>query len=726
MKIIFRSTFIFVIFFIFFIAYLSLVGIKTDKFNDQVKNKLNTINKYLDIELNEISIKLNPIKLKIHAKTLGSRIISNNQVLEIESIKSDISLISLLKDQFIIQNLLISTKLIEIKNLISFSKNFYNSPKFLIFEKLVKTKGSLIANLKIEFDENGNVKDNYSAEGYVNNTQLNFLDDFEIDKLNFGFNIEKKEFKLEDIKFSLYEVDFVSKKIDIKKNDEEYFIKGVLSNSIAELSSRNLELLNLFSNLEINKIRFSSSNKFSFNLGKSLKIKKKYLQSNLQFEEIRLPNNFNLNNIFPEINDEILIKNNDVKIKLERNNLEIDGNGKVLLQKNEDSISYKILMKDELIKFNGSVEIGKNPFIINLLNYQKNQNTITKISFKGLKNLKDRWFLEYIKLVESENKIIAKNINLNNDLKIKHLDLIQADYLDGQGQKNILNLSRDKKIYTLSGDIFNADRLIENILMSDEEKIFLNDNFELILDIDKVRLDNEFNLKNLSGNLKFKKRKVFEANLTGYFSSQKKVKFTIKTNDNESITTFFIDYAKPIVKRYKFIKGFDGGILDFFSTKKGDISNSTLKIYDFNLKELPTLTKLLTLASLQGIADILSGEGIRFDEFEMNFQKKNKLMTIKEVYAIGPAISILMDGYVEKDKLISLRGTLVPATTINKVIGSIPVVGKILVGKKTGEGVFGVSFKIKGPPKKLETTVNPIKTLTPRFITRTLEKIKKN
>ena len=141
---------------------------------------------------------------------------------------------------------------------------------------------------------------------------------------------------------------------------------------------------------------------------------------------------------------------------------------------------------------------------------------------------------------------------------------------------------------------------------------------------------------------------------------------------------------------------------------------------------MPTLTKLLTLASLQGIADILSGEGIRFDEFEMNFQKQNKLMTIKEVYAIGPAISILMDGYVEKDKLISLRGTLVPATTINKVIGSIPVVGKILVGKKTGEGVFGVSFKIKGPPKKLETTVNPIKTLTPRFITRTLEKIKKN
>ena len=100
--------------------------------------------------------------------------------------------------------------------------------------------------------------------------------------------------------------------------------------------------------------------------------------------------------------------------------------------------------------------------------------------------------------------------------------------------------------------------------------------------------------------------------------------------------------------------------------KKKTISN--LKIYNFKLKELPILTKLLTLASLQGIADILSGEGIAFDELEMNFENQNKLMTIKEMYAIGPAISILMEGYVE-NKLISLRGSLVPATTINKAIG---------------------------------------------------------
>ena len=137
------------------------------------------------------------------------------------------------------------------------------------------------------------------------------------------------------------------------------------------------------------------------------------------------------------------------------------------------------------------------------------------------------------------------------------------------------------------------------------------------------------------------------------------------------------------------------------------------------------MTKILTLASLQGAADLLTGEGIRFNNLEMDFKTEGKLITIEEMYAIGPAISILMSGYVEKNKIISLRGTLVPATTLNKVIGSLPLIGNILVGKKVGEGIFGVSFKIKGPPKELKTTVNPIKTLTPRFITRTIEKAKK-
>ncbi len=724
LKIILILTFIIVA----FIGYFSLVGIKTNKFNTQIKNELTKINQDFDIKLNQVNLKLNPAELKINVKILGSKIIYKRKVLETESVKTEISLISFFKSKFIIQSLDISTKPLDIKDLISFAKTIYYSPELIIFEKLSSIKGFLIADIKIYFDDNGNIKDNYYAKGYIKDTKLNLLKKFTLDQLNFIFRIEKNNFEFQDIEFSLNNVDFVSKKINLKKIEQGYLLKGFLNNKVVELNKKNLTLFNenFLPNLIIEKITFSSKNQFSLNLDKNFRLKKKYLSSDIDIEKFQITNNFKLKNIFPEINNEIIIKNNNVKIEYNKNKFTIEGKGEIYLQENKDYIDYKIEKKDQLINFNGLVKLNKDPFNISFLNFKKDQNFETRIKFSGYRDATKQFFLNTIKLDENENMILANGIQLSSKLKIKNVDSISVNYIDIQDQKNIFNIKKTNKKYILKGDSFNGENLIENILFSDKKKNFFDEDFELILNIKNVNLDQEFNLNNLSGNLIFKKQKLVEGSLEGNFYEDKKMNFSVRTNNSKTITTLFLDFAEPIVKKYKFIKGFDGGILDFYSIKDANVSNSTLKIYDFKLKELPTLTKLLTLASLQGIADILSGEGIRFDEFEMKFENKNKLMSIKEIFAIGPAISVLMNGYVEKGKLISLRGTLVPATTINKAIGTIPVLGKILVGSKTGEGVFGVSFKIKGPPKKLETTVNPIKTLTPRFITRTLEKIKKN
>ena len=132
------------------------------------------------------------------------------------------------------------------------------------------------------------------------------------------------------------------------------------------------------------------------------------------------------------------------------------------------------------------------------------------------------------------------------------------------------------------------------------------------------------------------------------------------------------------------------------------------------------------MADFHGLTDALKGEGISFDTLVIKFTSDSNIMNIQEIFMIGPSISILIDGYVEqKSGLISLRGTLVPAKTLNTLLSKIPVVGHILIGKKDGEGLFGVSFKMKGLPNNIKTTVNPVKTLTPRFITRALETLKR-
>ena len=109
----------------------------------------------------------------------------------------------------------------------------------------------------------------------------------------------------------------------------------------------------------------------------------------------------------------------------------------------------------------------------------------------------------------------------------------------------------------------------------------------------------------------------------------------------------------------------------------------------------------------------------------MYYKTLNKeLLKLNEILALGPSMSVLMEGYQDKNGLTSLRGTLVPAKTLNKMISKIPVIGKIVIPKEVGEGMFGVSFKLKGPKGKIKTSINPIRTITPRFIQKIVDRNK--
>jgi len=138
------------------------------------------------------------------------------------------------------------------------------------------------------------------------------------------------------------------------------------------------------------------------------------------------------------------------------------------------------------------------------------------------------------------------------------------------------------------------------------------------------------------------------------------------------------------------------------------------------------MVKLLSLADLGGLADLAEGEGLSFDVLEIKMEKNKNILKLTEILALGPSVSVLMEGYQDQSGLTSLRGTLIPAKTLNKMISKIPLLGKIIIPKEVGEGLFGISFKMKGPPGRIKTTINPIKTLTPRFIQKILDRNKKS
>jgi hypothetical protein len=709
------------------VIYLSTIGIKTHKFNNQITSKVREINSNLDLKLNQVNIKLNPLSFTVNLKTLGTDLSYQDNIIQLENLKSQISLKSIFKNEFAISELAISTKSISLNDLIILVKEVKNYQPLYIANEIIDN-GYIVADLKFEFNEIGNIKDNFIIKGLVNNAELT-LSNKKVTKLNFIFQANNKELNLEDLTFLLNNKSLNIPKLNAKKNDDNFLVTGSVKNKDLNFEKNDIKkfLDNALMNKNLNNLSFNSESNFKFNIDNNLKIKNLDIQASVNVNKLDIDNFLGDNSILPNIKKNLVFENQQIKINYNKSKIEITGSGNILIQNNLDVINYQITNIQDNYLFNLDFGIEDNPLILNFINFEKDVESSLSLKLKGALK-KDKLEFDHIILTEDKNIISIENLQLSKDFKIEELETINLNFKDKSKLKNELKLKKDKNAYVISGASFNADHLITELLKSNEDnkKKFFNKNFEIKINVEKVYLDANNKIDNLKGKIILSNNEVINLNLESDFSSNKKITFTIRDNNGEKITTLFSDEAKPLVDRYKFIKGFTEGKLDFYSTKKNNESKSNLKIYDFKLKELPALTKILSLASLQGIADLLSGEGIRFSEFEMNFDNKADLMTINEIYAIGPAISILMEGYVEKDNLVSLRGTLVPATTINKTIGSIPLIGNILVGQKVGEGVFGVSFKIKGPPKDLETTVNPIKTLTPRFITRTLEKIKKN
>ena len=580
---------------------------------------------------------------------------------------------------------------------------------------------------KINFDEI-KFKKNLNLPININNGELkldykNHIFDINVNSKIYFLSDEKKQPNLGDAKFLIS-----------KKKNENIKFKGNFSNTGNKINSDQIkEIINIDNKLIPSQdLQFDSNNSIEFELNKKNKIEKYKLNSNLKISKLEISHNgSNLKRFLPEYKDIIIFKDNLIEINLNKKIKDIKLKGLYSLNNNlSDSYKINLIQNSEILDFDANINLNNLFLNFKSLDYKKNKKINSNLIIKG--RYKDDLKFNQIEYKENLNTIQASNIILSKKYKIKNIDSVILNYENlNQKLNNIKFQKKNDNRYKLSGSEFDAQLLISNYLKGENTnnifERFENINANISVELNNIFIDKNSKLTNLVGEILLKKNDVISAEIRSKINNKNDFSLSIKTNSrDEKVTNLFIEEPEPFIKNYKFIKGFTEGKLSYGSIEKNNETKANLKIFDFKVQDVPVLAKLLTLASLQGIADILTGEGIRFNEFEMNYESKQSLTNINEMYAIGPAISILMEGYIDRNKLTSLRGTLVPATTINKTISKIPLLGDILVGKKVGEGVFGVSFKIKGPPKDLKTSVNPIKTLTPRFITRTLEKLKKN
>lgn len=141
-----------------------------------------------------------------------------------------------------------------------------------------------------------------------------------------------------------------------------------------------------------------------------------------------------------------------------------------------------------------------------------------------------------------------------------------------------------------------------------------------------------------------------------------------------------------------------------------------LELRNFHLERAPLLAKVLSVASLTGILNALTGQGIDFSELNANITYVGGTIYTDDLLAHGSAVGFTGKGNVDlRKQTIDLQGTVVPAYSLNSVLGNIPLLGSILTGPEGG-GVFAANYRMRGSIEDPDVSVNPLSTLAPGIL----------
>ena len=718
-KIINYSLLFLLLFLILFVVILSTRGVETDRFNGLIINKI-AKSKNIKLQLQTINFKLDLRELSLFIETQNPKINYFNQELPTQNVKVYIDFIPLLKTDLKIKKINITlyelnyTQLKELSKFIKPSnfKNFLNN-------KIKKAK--LISEIEFFLNKKGEV-DNYIIRGKVADLRADLFKDVMLSDTNLNFFADKEDILIKnlfgkiddteinngDIKLNLengikLNSNFIS---SINLNSEKIkkfnklFEKLNLAGDIKELNG------NFNNNIFINFDKTYKVTNYNYNLSGKIKKSKieilKAIKNNLYIEEIK----------------EIFLLDTQVDLDLSEKNFNLGVNGKYSFD-NLDflQLDLKSFFKSDILEINANFDY-KGSFDLDLINYKKPKDKIAKVSLEFEKN-KNIFNLKKLNIKEKNNVI---NIS---DLKFKDNNFESLKKLDISTKNNNFSIQWDKKI-TIKGNRFDATNLPKLLNQKNKNYNFKKINTNIEIDFRNIKAPLSEKLENFRLIGEIKKGEFIKISSKGDFGGNNYLDISLK-KDNDSERKFleiYSDLTQPLLTEYSFFKGLTGGKLLFTSLIDGSKSNSKLKIENFKVVNAPGVVKLLSLADLGGLADLAEGEGLSFDLLEIDMEKDKNILKLNEILALGPSISVLIEGYQDNTGLTSLKGTLVPAKTLNKMISKIPVIGNIVIPKEAGEGLFGVSFKMKGPKGNVKTTINPIRTLTPRFIQKIVEKNK--
>ncbi len=717
-KIFLNFILLFLVILILFIFVLSTIGVETDKFNKFITSKASETQN-ISLELNTIKFKIDPEKLSLFLETQNPNINYRNVIIPAKSIKVYIDFLSILKSKPKIKKTNLVLDELDIKELNKLSSLIKPSNFKNILNNNIK-QGKLISEIDIFLSDQGKF-DDFIARGEIKNLQVEFSNEINLNRTNLSFFADKNDILIKNI-FGNFNQIKISEG-DIKLNFDSGIKLSSNFNSKINLNKEKLKKYLKFSNkfnfIEIiNTLNADLNNIVSINLDDTYKVENYKYKISGKVKELGVELDKSFKNSL--INEEI--KNfyfSDLEIQsiFSPKNIDLQGTGKYSTNySNFYQINFKNIFKDDSTNLKLDFEYGNN-FEIDLINYKK-KDSKAKISL-DLRSNKSEFFINKLNFDEGNNSFKI------NGLKFKNNSFLTFNKIKVLTTNNDFYIQNGKKIL-IKGSKFDATNLAKFLSNKSKENIFKKISSSIEIDFKNVKAPLSEKLENFKLIGEIKKGEFIKISSKGDFGGNNFLDISMKKdkNTNKRYLEIYSDLTRPLLTEYSFFNGLSGGKLFFTSIMDAEKSISKLKIENFKVLNAPGVIQLLSLADLGGLVDLAEGEGLSFDLLEIDMEKENNFLKLNEVLALGPSMSVLMDGYQDENGLTSVRGTLVPAKTLNKMISKIPVIGNIVIPKEIGEGLFGVSFKMKGPKGNIKTTINPIRTLTPRFIQKIIDKNK--
>ena len=180
------------------------------------------------------------------------------------------------------------------------------------------------------------------------------------------------------------------------------------------------------------------------------------------------------------------------------------------------------------------------------------------------------------------------------------------------------------------------------------------------------------------------------------------------------------DNGGALLRAFDVLQSIQGGKLTVTAHYDHSRSGATLSgdavLEDFAVRDAPGLGKVLQAMTLYGLVDALSGPGLNFTRATIPFSLSPEALVLRDARAFSSSLGLTSKGRIDRRReTIDMEGTIVPAYIFNTLLGRIPVLGR-LFSPEEGGGLFAVSYRMRGPLKDPQTSINPLAALTPGFL----------